>query len=97
MNFFKMQSMVTVLSIHLWVADDWSFADVMDDLGCTVFAFDGSVDYSERRGSAIHFEKVWVCYETVLSENQKSFETLLSNNGHKNKKISYLKIEIEGN
>ena len=32
------------------VADDWTFEDIMDSFGCTVYAFDASVDYPARRG-----------------------------------------------
>ena len=79
------------------IADDWSFEDVMDNLGCKVYAFDGSVEYPERRGNSIHFEKVWVSYETVENKNRKSFESLLRDNGHESTKMSYLKMDIEGN
>jgi len=82
------------------VAEDWSFEDIMDELGCEVYAFDGSVDFPERRGKNIHFEKVWVSFEDVSKPNQpieKSLPTLLAKYGHTNRKISYLKMDIEGN
>ena len=79
------------------IADDWSFEDVMDNLGCKVYALDGSVEFPEQRGNSIHFEKVWVSYETVENKNRKSFESLLRDNGHESTRISYLKMDIEGN
>ena len=85
------------LIYSLGVADDWSFEDTMDDLGCTVYAFDGSVDAPERRGENIHFEKVWVEYKNIEAENIISLPSLIAKNGHTNTKISFLKIDIEGN
>ena len=82
------------------VAEDWTFEDIMDELGCEVYAFDGSVDFPERRGQNIHFEKVWVSFEDVNKPNQpieKSLPTLLAKYGHTKRKISYLKMDIEGN
>ena len=85
------------LIYSLGVADDWSFEDTMDDLGCTVYAFDGSVDAPKRRGENIHFEKVWVEYKNIEAENIISLPSLIAKNGHTNTKISFLKMDIEGN
>ena len=79
------------------VAEDWSFEDIMDDLGCEVFAFDGSVEYPERRGNNIHFEKVMVGFQDNKAKNTKSLSTILKEHGHAQTKISYLKMDIEGN
>ena len=72
------------------IADDWSFEDTMDDLGCTVYAFDGSVDAPKRRGENIHFEKVWVEYKNIEAENIISLPSLIGKYGHTNTKISFL-------
>ena len=69
----------------------------MDDLGCKVYAFDGSVDYPEKRGNNIHFKKVWVTREDNEPENKISLPSLMSQYGHMGEKISYLKMDIEGN
>lgn len=79
------------------VADDWTFEDIMDDLGCTIYAFDASVDYPERRGKNIHFEKVFVGIKDDAAQNTMALSRILSKHGHTNRKISYLKMDIEGN
>jgi hypothetical protein len=85
------------LIYSLGVADDWSFEDVMDDLGCKIYAFDGSVDYPTKRGNGIHFEKIWVSREDNEPENIISLPTLMAKYGHTEAKISYFKMDIEGN
>ena len=79
------------------IAEDWSFEDIMSDLGCKVFAFDCSVDYPPKRGHNIFFEKVCVAFEDSEKDMLKSLSTILSSKGHTQKNISYLKMDIEGN
>ena len=79
------------------IAKDWSFEDFMDSLGCEIYAFDGSVDYPEKRGQGIHFEKVFVGTENIDSENTAALSSLMGKYGHTKTKISYLKMDIEGN
>ena len=40
------------------INDDWSFEDLMDSSGCTVHAFDHTVDFPSRRGTNTHFYKL---------------------------------------
>ena len=42
------------------IAGDWSFEGMMDNLGCTIFAFDPIVDFPSKRGRNITFEKLGV-------------------------------------
>ena len=42
------------------IASDWTFEDIMDDLGCTVYAFDPSVDFPSNIRRDITFEKLGV-------------------------------------
>ena len=79
------------------VADDWTFEDMMDSFGCNVYAFDASVDYPARRGKNINFEKVFVGTKDEEAKNTLALTTILSRHGHQNKKISYLKMDIESN
>ena len=79
------------------VKDDWTFEDIMDSFGCTIYAFDASVDYPARRGKNIHFEKVFVGTKDEEAKETLALSTILLRNGHENKKISYLKMDIEGN
>ena len=81
------------------VAEDWTFEDIMDSLGCEVYAFDGSVDHPPTRGRKIHFEKSWVYHEDDFAHDIPyiSLPTIIAKNGHSKSKISYLKMDIEGN
>ena len=79
------------------VANDWTFEDIMDSFGCTIYAFDASVDYPARRGKNIHFEKIFVGTKDEEAKETLALSTILSRHGHQNKKISYLKMDIEGN
>ena len=78
------------------IADDWSFEDVMDNLGCTVYAFDPSVDYPKHRGNQITFEKIGVSAATDEKNKLFSMSEIFKKTGHTNTKISYLKFDIEG-
>jgi len=74
------------------IADDWTFEDLMDDMGCTVFAHDHTVTFPEKRGKDTHFVKLGL-------GDQKDMDTLgniMEKNGHGNTTIEYLKIDIEG-
>ena len=42
------------------IVGDWSFEGMMDNLGCTIFAFDPIVDFPSKRGRNITFEKLGV-------------------------------------
>ena len=67
---------------------DWTFEDVMDDMGCTVLGHDHTVTYPEKRGQDTHFFKLG------LGE-QKDMDTLghiIEKNGHGNTTIEYLKV-----
>ena len=78
------------------VANDWSFEDVMDDLGCKVYAFDGTVNHPKRRGKNIYFEKIFIGSENNEIKNTQTIPTILARYGHTNTTISYLKTDIEG-
>ena len=81
------------------VAEDWTFEDIMDGLGCEVYALDGSIDHPPTRGRRIHFEKSWIYYQDDFTKEipMISLPSLLAKNGHTKTKISYLKMDIEGN
>jgi len=74
------------------VNNDWTFEDVMDDLGCEVHAHDHTVDYPPDRGHNTHFYKLGL----GTMKNMDTLDNIIVNNGHKNKIIEYLKIDIEG-
>ena len=81
------------------IAEDWSFEDIMDDLGCEVHAFDGSVNYPDRRGNRIRFKKIMIGIEDIERNNisTRTLTNIMAQNGHTHTKISYLKMDIEGN
>ena len=78
------------------IAKDWSFEDLMDEFGCRIYAFDGSVDYPEKRGRNIRFEKSFIGFKDNETENVKSLTTILKEHGHSKTKVSYIKMDIEG-
>ena len=81
------------------IEDDWSFEDLMDRIGSTVFAFDPTVDFPSERGHHINditFEKIGLRAKTDENNNLYSLFDMLKRNIHMNKKIYFLKIDIEG-
>lgn len=78
------------------IAGDWSFEDSMSSIGCYVFAYDPTVDYPKWRGKNIHFEKLGVRGKVGSSNNYNTLSEIISKNGHQDTKISYLKLDIEG-
>ena len=78
------------------IKNDWSFEDVMDNLGCTVFAFDPSVDFPSRRGRNITFEKLGVAAKKDQAKLMDTLGNILKKYHHERTKISYLKMDIEG-
>ena len=77
------------------IANDWTFEDIMDNLGCTVFAFDPSVDFPSKRGRNITFEKLGVAAKKDKAKIMDTLGNILKKYHHENTKISYLKMDIE--
>lgn len=77
------------------IANDWTFEDMMDNLGCSVYAFDPSVDFPSKRGKNITFEKLGVAAKTDKEKSMDTLSNILRKYGHENTKISYLKMDIE--
>merc|ERR1712141_132609 len=63
----------------------------MDSVGCTVFAYDHTIDASLKRGKNIKFSKTGL----GVGENLKRLETIIEENNHATTAIEYLKIDIE--
>ena len=73
----------------------------MDHLGCTVHAFDPTVEYPARRGRGIHFTRLGLAAQhTKLAEGAMgtafTLDTIMAGNNHSNSVINYLKVDIEG-
>ena len=77
------------------IADDWTFEDMMDNLGCTVFAFDPSVNFPSKRGRNITFEKLGVAAKKDQDKLMDTLGNILKKYHYENTKISYLKMDIE--
>ena len=95
-NFIKDIASSECLIYSFGVANDWTFEDIMDELGCKVYAFDGMVNYPKRRGKNIHFENIFIGSENSKIKNTQTIPTILNRYGHTNTRISYLKMDIEG-
>jgi len=76
------------------INNEWSFEDMADHMGCEVFAYDHTIEAPEKRGKQIFFFKTGVATEETT--NLDTLENLITKNGHKNRTISYLKADIEG-
>ena len=66
---------------------DWSFEDLMGELGCKVYAHDPTVDFPRVRSDNVFFEKVGVAAKTEEQNNLKDLSSILLANGHSNTKI----------
>ena len=77
------------------IANDWTFEDMMDNLGCTVFAFDPSVNFPSKRGRNITFEKLGVAAKKDQDKLMDTLGNILKKYHYENTKISYLKMDIE--
>ena len=95
-DFIKDISNGECLIYSFGVTNNWSFEDLMDELECKVYVFDGSVNHPERRGKNIHFENIFVGPENIETKHMQTIPTILARYGHTKTKISYMKLDIEG-
>ena len=77
------------------IAKDWTFEDMMDNVGCAVYAFDHRFDYPSKRGRNITFEKLTLAAITNKVKRHDTLSNILKKYNHQKTKISYLKIDIE--
>lgn len=80
------------------VSNDWDFEDIMDGLNCSVHAFDPSISAPSLRGRDTHFSKVGVGAEASSDPSWPlaTLHQLLRTRGHLQRRIDYLKVDIEG-
>ena len=71
---FKDSSQCMVYSFG--INDDWSFEDLMDSSGCTVNAFDHTVDFPSRRGTNTHFYKLGLGSSKIKRKNSARMKPL---------------------
>ena len=78
------------------VSDDWTFENMMDDLGCTVYAFDPTVNCPSKRRRTITFQKLEVAAKKDTDNLLNTLGNILKKCHHRSRKISNLKNAIEG-
>ena len=84
------------VKVSFGMANDWPFEDMMDDLGCTVYAFTPSVDFPSKGGRNITSEKLGVAAKKKEANLLDTLGNILKKYHQENRKISYLKMDIEG-
>ena len=72
------------------IANDWTFEDFIVKFGCSVFAYDPTVNFPSKRGDYIHFEKKGLA--EFFSSNMNTLRNFQKHNGHLTKTIKYLKV-----
>jgi len=83
------------------INNEWSFDDAMEKYGCTVYAFDPSMNNTQdqfNRSSRIHFFKIGLGAQDETNVKGWKIMTLGSIRellGHQDRVIDYLKIDIE--
>ena len=70
------------------VNHDWTFEDHMDTEGCTIYAYDHTIDAPAERGQNIKFFKLGLGTE----QNMKTLDKIIEDNGHSGTIIEYLKV-----
>merc|ERR1712126_199025 len=73
------------------INDDWTFEDLISSQGCTVEAYDHTVDFPMKRGPRITFHKLGL----GTGNSMDTLHNILKSNGHSHTEIDYLKIDIE--
>merc|ERR1712106_297332 len=74
------------------IRDDWSFEDLLDEMNCTIYAYDPTVIFPRKRGRNISFAKLGVASES--NEGYKTLSDIIAMNNHKSQTIFYLKVDI---
>ena len=65
----------------------------MDKLGCSIFAFDPTVEYPPKRGNRIAFNKLGIAGGISNSKfKTESLKNILMMNNHTHSTVNYLKV-----
>merc|ERR1712032_1176060 len=78
------------------VGGSLEFEDTIDQLNCTVHAYDPTADIPPRRGANIRFQKLGVAPVRNPGTHMDTLKNIMTANGHEKKKLFYLKVDIEG-
>ena len=71
------------------IYNDWSWEDYMGEHhGCSIWAYDHTVDFPDTRGRNIHFFKLGL----GIGKNLDTLANHIQKNGHNSTIIEYLKV-----
>ncbi|XP_063725171.1 uncharacterized protein LOC134853150 [Symsagittifera roscoffensis] len=78
------------------ISDDLSFEDAVAAQGCHVFAYDHTIKRLPYANNShrIHWKPIGLGVQN--GEKLKTLGTLIDKNGHTNRTINYLKVDVEG-
>ena len=77
------------------IPNGWTFEDMTNALGSTVYEFDPSVNFPSKRGRNITFEKLGVAAKKNTANLLDTLGNILKKYQHEYRKKSYLKMNIE--
>ena len=78
------------------ISDDVSWDFDIAKRGIDVYMYDHTIDSLPVYDERFHFFKTGICGESDRQENLKTFEEILSDNGHVDNRNIILKIDVEG-
>ena len=70
------------------INNEWTFEDQMDSEGCSIYAYDHTIEAPAERGNHIKFFKQGL----GIGDNLKTLDNIINDNGHKDANIAYLKV-----
>ena len=65
-------------------------------IGCEVHAYDPTVNLSKQNISFNFYNHSWVWHNDDTSSNRKTLGSLIDANGHRDRHITMLKMDVEG-
>lgn len=78
------------------ISDDVSWDFDIAKRGIDVYMYDHTIDSLPMYDERFHFFKTGICGKSDRQENLKTFEEILSDNGHVDNRNIILKIDVEG-
>ena len=77
------------------ISGEYTFEETIASIGCKVYAYDPTIDAPTFKYPNIKFKKIGLS-GAPKGAIYKTFLEIISENGHSDTKISYLKMDIEG-
>ena len=77
------------------ISGEYTFEERIASIGCKVYAYDPTIDAPTFKYPNIKFKKIGLS-GAPRGAIYKTFLEIISENGHSDTKISYLKMDIEG-